>query len=376
MRQQMLGSVLAKTTPGERHLYDIARCWLAELERAAPWERLYEWPGQPEELAVMAVELAATIDRLTAELQWPADAASVGRELSALESAVARLHLVHSILSQDLERLRRHSARCQAAPEDAEEALRLQELIAEVKGKNCDAMIGATVALIAADQSDHLLIEHLLFPERGEEARSARAFLKSLREIRQLLEGLAQTQPFAGWIAGWREEKRIDRYALVPLTQLRGALGAVLHQDTQRALHVPDFHQLCRREVLLSDAVADLERLHRATWSELSVPAETYAALVWRTLELAAILDVENLLKDLIGSDLVDKLRGMKRPDPSLVHAEPLRHLVRQDDLRIVLDLVRSSMRKRGSLQLRPPTAPRLVDSAPRAVEELVEALG
>lgn len=365
MRQQMLHSVLAKINPGERHLFDTARHWLGELERAAPWERLYEWPGDPAELAAMAESLTAMIDQLGSELSWPVDAASPGEVLSPLEGAVARLHLVHSILSHDLARLRHHGERSQAAPDDREETMLLQELIGEVKGKYSDAMIGAAVALIADGKSDHLLVEHLLFPERAEEARMARSFLRSLRELRQLIGALVDAQPFAGWIAAWRDERRVDRYALVPLTQLRGALGAVLHRDHHQALHLPDFHQLCRREALLSNAVAEIEGLHRSTWSDVAapVPAETWGALVWRTLELAAILDVENILKDLIGGDLVDQLRKMARPDPSVKAAEPLRRLVGQDDLRTLLDLLRGSMKKRGSLKLRPPTAP----GAPRA---------
>jgi hypothetical protein len=214
------------------------------------------------------------------------------------------------------------------------------------------------VSLIAGDQIDQLEIEHLLFPERSDDARSARAFINTLREIRHQLDGLVEAQPFAQWISSWREQNRIDRYALVSLTRLRGALGGVLHQDHRRAVHLPDFHQLCRREALLSEKVGEIEALHCATWSTLSVPAETYGALVWRTLELAAILDVGNLLKNLIDGELVDRLRRTECPDASFVAGDPLRRLVREDDLRTVIDLLRGSIRKRCSLQVRPPVSP------------------
>ena len=58
------------------------------------------------------------------------------------------------------------------------------------------------------------------------------ASIKNINKITRAMEMVAAARLR-------RSEQRIDRYALVPLTQLRGALGAVLHQDNRRALHYP-----------------------------------------------------------------------------------------------------------------------------------------
>jgi hypothetical protein len=305
----------------------------------------------------MAAGLVAAIDQLpallrgalTCEAETPA-----GR--TAAERAVRLLLQVLSLASSEVDRLRLCAVGLPPEDGDPEETIYLRELIGEVKGKHCDALIGATAACIAGDGTDPLQIEHVLFPERSLERRAARAFLGSLRDISSHLDALAKAQPFTSWIAAWRAGRRIDRYALVPLTQLRGDLGTLLDPRNRRALHLPDFYQLCRREARLSEAVGELERLHRKTWRQAFAPVspETCKALVARTLEVAAILDVESLLAGLIGGE---RIRGLRDRAEAHGGSGALRQLLRQEDLRTLIGLLRGSMSKRGSLQQRPPAA-------------------
>lgn len=361
IRRRMLIAILSKAEPFQQRLYDYARQWVTGLERSVPWQRLYDGPEHPGELAAMAMDLVSAIDQLSARLEGSLDRATEPFDaLAPAAGALRTLHLVHSVLSQDLERLRRCCERAHILVSDPSEAMHLRELIAEVKGKYCDAIIGATAALVAGDHSNRVFTEHLLFPERAFEARSAHASLSALRQLGNLLEKLGREQLFAAWITSWRAHERIDRYALVPLILLRSALGTLLDSSNRRALHLADFNLLCQRETLLSEAVAELELLHLWTWNAAAKPAAVgvYESMVSLTLEVASILDVEHLLRSLIGDDELRALRDLGDVTSIAGTTERLRLLLRQDDLRIVVGIMRGSMRKRGSLQKGHSAAP------------------
>ncbi len=237
--------------------------------------------------------------------------------------------------------------------------------------------MGAAASLVGQGLYNGVELEPVLFPEKAEEFRSARQLVERLRESTQAIQKLPTHLSFTELLERWRRQERVDLYALADLPSLRAQLGKLLQEKNRRALYSGDYHQISRRETLLSERITELERLHLQTWStprgteDLSA---VYARMVQLVLEIAAVLDA-NLLKELIGEKQVNALRARTvmakgKPVTAATGVDALVPLLAEDDLRIYLEFLLSAVCRRASLTVVPPEpapAPAPVIQAPAA---------
>jgi hypothetical protein len=369
-----LEEVLAQIGDVKKGVYALVRQGIDDFERAAPWDLLYYPPDDPDALLAMVGGLVVTIKGVPKKID------SLLRKLPAGETGTGEptredigflLQGIHRMVAHDIKRLEGILApvrdRGSAAPPTIDEGQRLCELSADLKGKYASALMGAAASLIGEGQWDGVELEPVLFSEKAEEFRCTRELTVSLGDTVLAIRQLPEQVRFAGIVERWRQEARVDQYALADLPTLRGHIGHLLKERSRRALYTGDYHQISRREVQLSQRINEMERLHQMTWApatseEAPDLSPVYARLVQLTLEMAAVLDA-NILKSLIGEKAVNGLRGRAvapkglplRPDDDGL--ETLVPLLAEDDLRIFFEMLLTAVQRRASLGVR-ETAP------------------
>lgn len=350
-------------------LYKLVRQCLDDLEAAAPWERLYYPPEDSPELLRMVGSL---IDIVQA---FPRKVALFARDLPGdeepEENELARDEVeflfggIQGMMKHDLHRLSSTLApfrEADAAPPDPDHVQQLCELSADLKGKYGSALMGATASVVAQGIWSGVEVEPVLFPEKAQEFRGTRDLAASLQEVIAAIQKLPETMPLAELLARWGKCLRVDQYALTDLSVLRGRIATLLKPQNRRSLYSGDYHQIRRREILLSEKVAELEALHRGTWaSSSSLPGEIYALLGQRLVEAATILDA-NILKGLVGEKKVNALRARAgssgkaparaKPAPGAPDLDALVPLLSEDDLKIFFEMLLSSVLRRASLNI------------------------
>ena len=383
-------AVLARLGAVKKAVYALVRDGVDELEQAAPWELLYYPPEDPGALLAMIGGLLVairgvpeSIDRLLRETL----AGEAGADEPTRDEIGFLFHGIHRMVARDIKRLEGSLEtirdRGPAAPPTPTDGRLLCELAADLKGKYASSLMGAAASLIGEGVWTGVELEPVLFPEKAEEFRSTRELMVALREAVAAIRQLPEQIPFAEVVERWRQGRRIDQYALADLPSLRGKIGRLLQQRSRRALYSGDYHQISRREVLLSARINELERLHQETWAPPGAGcapdlAPVFSRLVQLALEVAAVLDVD-ILKGILGEKKVNGLRirgasaaGRKAPpkaaatgeDPGL---EALTLLLAEDDLRIFLEMLVGAVQRRASLTVREPAeaAPPLSPTSP-----------
>jgi hypothetical protein len=362
-------AILAESGPGRLPVYLLVRACINDFERIAPWKLLYYPPEDPAQLLGMIIALMDTIrgipKRVDAVLHTLPEEGAVGDDEPTREDASFLFHGIHHMVANDLKRLETALLPLRsgngALPTPAE-GTNLCEIAADLKGKYSSAMMGAAASLVGQGVWNGVELEPILFPEKGEEFRSTRELVDMMREATEAIQKLPEQLPFASLIERWRQKERVDQYSLAELPSLRGKLGRLLQERNRRALYSGDYHQISRREMLLSDRVQELERLHQQTWTLPRDAAElepVYARLEQLLLEIAAVLDA-NLLKTLLGEKKVNDLRARSamakgKPAASAAGLDSLLPLLAEDDLRIYFELLLGAVLRRACLTVPPP---------------------
>jgi|GEM_PF-977162 len=372
--EEVLGAIGAV----KKAVYVLVRHCVDELEKAAPWELLYYPSEDPGALLAMVGDLVAAIKGVPKKIDMllrKLPAGETGRGEPSREDIGFLFHGIHRMVAHDIKRLDGILApvRDAAKPPGTEEKQRLCELSADLKGKYSSALMGAAASLIGEGMWNSVELEPVLFAEKAEEFRCTRDLVVSLRDAIGAIRQLPEQIPFADLMERWRQQMRVDQYALADLPSLRGKLGRLLKERSRRALYSGDYHQISRREVLLSQRINELERLHQQTWaippaSDRSpdlAPDLTpiFARLVQLTLEVAAVLDA-NILKALIGEKKVNGLRGRAATAPkgtlpgTADGLDALMPLLAEDDLRIFFEMLLTAVQRRASLSVQEPAPP------------------
>ena len=367
--------VLSQVGPSRVAVYQMVRESVDAFEETAPWKLLYYPPEEPEAfLALMdgllqliqgiPKRVAATLSRIP---KMPSESDS--DDEPTREDVRFMFSGIHHMVEHDLRRVektlepvRERGPGVAALPEERQ---LLCELSADLKGKYASSMMGAAASLIAQGLWNGVELEPILFPEKADEFRNTRELVDLLKEVTAAIKQLPDQVHFAELVSGWQRGIRADQYALADLPSLRGKIAKLLKERTRRALYSGDYHQISRREMLLSERIHELETLHQKTWSTTEHGAgqdmtPTYDRLVQLTLEMAAVLDV-TILKALIGDKKVEGLRARvtaarTRPAPTASTPgqglDSLIPLLAEDDLRIFLELLLGAVMRRASLSV------------------------
>ncbi len=374
--------ILSLVGPERIAVYEMVRGSVDDFERTAPWRLLYYPPEEPEAFLGLLDALytliqgipkrvAATLGKIPEESTKAAAAES--DDEPTREDVRFMFSGIHHMVEHELKRVEKMLAplrdRCKdggpGVPATMDERQLLCELSADLKGKYASSMMGAAASLIAQGLWNGVELEPVLFPEKAEEFRNTRELVDLLQEVTSAIKQLPEQVRFVELVSGWQRGIRADQYALADLPSLRGKITKLLKERTRRALYSGDYHQISRREILLSERINELETLHQKTWSTTEHGggqdlAPTYARLVQLTLEMAAVLDV-TILKELIGDKKVDGLRARvmavkNRPAPTASTPgqglDSLIPLLAEDDLRIFLELLLGAVTRRASLSV------------------------
>lgn len=361
--------ILAQVGPARIAVYEMVRQSVDDFEKTAPWKLLYYPPEDPEAFLALLTALVGLIQgipkRVAGALAKVPKVAQSDDEPTR-EDVRFMFSGIHHMVAHELKRVESTMEPVrQRGAATSEERQLLCELSSDLKGKYASSMMGAAASLIAQGLWNGVEIEPILFPEKAEEFRNTRELVDLLQEVQQAIKQLPELVPFADLLAGWGKGERVDQYALADLPSLRGKIAKLLKERTRRALYSGDYHQISRREVLLSERINEMETLHQRTWSTTDHGSAqdlspTYARLAQLTLEVAAVLDV-TLLKVLIGDKKVEGLRGRvvaarSRPAPSAskpgAGLDSLIPLLAEDDLRIFLELLLGAVMRRASLSV------------------------
>jgi hypothetical protein len=370
--------ILSRVGPGRTAVYEMVRGSVDDFEQTAPWRLLYYPPEEPEAFVGLIDALVTLIQgipkRVAAALSKipkvsPTEAAAESDDEPTREDVRFMFSGIHHMVEHDLNRIEKTLApvreRGPGVPAMQDERQLLCELSADLKGKYASSMMGAAASLIAQGLWNGVELEPILFPEKAEEFRNTRELMDLLKEVTAAIKQLPEQVHFVELVSGWQRGIRADQYALADLPSLRGKIAKLLKERTRRALYSGDYHQISRREILLSERINELETLHQKTWSTTEHgggqdQAPTYARLVQLTLEMAAVLDV-TILKALIGDKIVDGLRARvmavkNRPAPTASTPgqglDSLIPLLAEDDLRIFLELLLGAVSRRASLSV------------------------
>lgn len=366
--------VLAQVGPSRIVVYQMVRECVDDFEKTAPWKLLYYPPEEPEAFVALLDGLLALIQgipkRVAAALSKIPKGTSESDDEPTREDVRFMFSGIHHMVEHELRRvektlepLRGRGSGVGGVGATPEERQLLCELSADLKGKYASSMMGAAASLVAQGLWNGVELEPVLFPEKAEEFRNTRELMDLLKEVTAAIKQLPEQVHFAELVSGWQRGIRADQYALADLPSLRGQIAKLLKERTRRALYSGDYHQISRREMLLSERIHELETLHQKTWSTTEHGggqdlAPTYARLVQLTLEMAAVLDV-TILKALIGDKKVEGLRARvtaakSRPAPTTSTPgqglDSLIPLLAEDDLRIFLDLLLGAVMRRASL--------------------------
>ena len=383
-----LDAVLARVEASRVEIYRAVRGALDRLEEAAPWDQLYYPPADNSAFLAMEEALVAVIDdgsRMVDELVR--DMRSFGED-ETTENLIGDLEFfffgINESVRHDLHKLRGmlESCRERASEVTPEERDFISELSADLKGKYSSSIMGAASSLIAEGRWRGIEVETILFPEKAAEFERNERLVETLSEVTQNINNLLQEVPLAELVARWQRQEKIDQYALTPLYSLLGTLGKWMQETSRRALYSGDYHQIQRRESLLSMRVNELATLHNMTWGigpKKDVDAASvFPVMIRKATELAAVLDVD-ILKEIIGGKPVDDLlmvvtlekenappdaKWDVRRDESAIPPSPARQripegrhslipLLYDEDLNTFLELLLGSVLKRASLSLK-----------------------
>jgi hypothetical protein len=365
-------AILTQTGPARLGVYLLVRACVNDFERMAPWKLLYYPPEDPAELLGMVSALLDKIrgvpKRVDAVLHTlPSDEAANDDEPTR-DDVSFLFRGIHHMVANDLKRLENALTPLRsglgALPTPAE-GTHLCEIAADLKGKYSSAMMGAASSLVGQGLYNGVELEPVLFPEKAEEFQSTRELVERMRDATEAIQKLPSHLSFPELLERWRHQERVDLYALAELPNLRAKLGKLLQEKNRRALYSGDYHQISRREMLLSERITELERLHLQTWTtprDSEDLSAIYAGMVQLVLEISAILDA-NLLKELIGEKQVNGLRGRAvmakgKPFTPVTGADALVPLLAEDDLRIYFELLLGAVLRRACLSVRPVEAP------------------
>ncbi|HWN44098.1 MAG TPA: hypothetical protein VNW71_17875 [Thermoanaerobaculia bacterium] len=412
--------ILSQVGPARIAVYEMVRGSVDDFEQTAPWRLLYYPPEEPEAFVGLLDALitliqgipkrvAATLGKIPKES--PKITAAESDDEPTREDVRFMFSGIHHMVEHELRRVEKLLEPVRERYEDggpgasvtADERQLLCELSADLKGKYASSMMGAAASLIAQGLWNGVELEPVLFPEKAEEFRNTRELVDLLQEVTAIIKQLPEQIHFVELVSGWQRGIRADQYALADLPSLRGKIAKLLKERTRRALYSGDYHQISRREILLSERIHELETLHQKTWSTTEHGggqdlAPTYDRLVQLTLEMAAVLDV-TILKALIGDKKVEGLRARvmavkNRPTPTASTPgqglDSLIPLLAEDDLRIFLDLLLGAVTRRASLSVTmreaepeapapppaapaPPPPPAVPKPAPEPLPELEE---
>lgn len=381
-------AVLARVEAPRVEIYRAVRGALDRLEQAAPWDQLYYPPAENKSFLAMEEALVEVIDdgpRLVDDLIR--DMRSYGED-DVTEHLIGDLEFfffgINESVRHDLHKLRAMLGACRerASEVTPEERDFISELSADLKGKYSSSIMGAASSLIAEGRWRGIEIETTLFPEKAAEFERNERLVETLSEVTQNINNLLQEVPLAELVQRWQEQEKIDQYALTPLYSLLGNLGKLMQETSRRALYSGDYHQIQRRESLLSMRVNELATLHNMTWGigprKDVDPSSVFPVMIRKATELAAVLDVD-ILKEIIGSKPVDDLlmvvtlekenappdaKWDVRRDESAIPPSPARQrlpeehhsiipLLYDEDLNTFLELLLGSVLKRASLSVK-----------------------
>ena len=383
-----LDAVLARVEEPRVEIYQAVRGALDRLENAAPWDQLYYPPADNSSFLAMEEALVAVIDdgpRLVDDLVR--DMRAYGED-DAIENLIGDLEFfffgINESVRLDLHKLRGmlESCRSRSSEVTPEERDFISELSADLKGKYSSSIMGAASSLIAEGRWRGVEIETILFPEKAAEFERNERLVETLSEVTQNINNLLQEVPLAELVERWERHEKIDQYALTPLYSLLGNLGKLMQETSRRALYSGDYHQIQRRESLLSMRVNELATLHNMTWGigprkEVDA-ASVFPVMIRKATELAAVLDVD-ILKEIVGGKKVDDLlmvvtlekenappdaKWDVRRDESAIPPSPARQRIPEDqhslipllydeDLNTFLELLLGSVLKRASLSMK-----------------------
>ncbi len=350
--------ILAAVTPARRALYAIARRAIDAVERAAPWGLLYYPPDDLAELAGRLADLVAEIRAMPLAIaerlgDFPEQAEEGGDP--AREEVRFFYDAVTDMVEREVTRLESWISSRPATGDVAAAAESACELAADLKGKFVSAMIGASAALIAQGRWPGLSVELALFPERGEEFHRSRDLAEALNELAATLAEVRERVPVGRWLGRWRAGARVDQYALADLVALRAKVGSLLREPLRRALYSGDYHQIRLREVMLTERVDELERLHLGSW-RLSAAGAAEAIvrdlprLETLALEIAALLDAV-WFAELVGPGNAAALR-MAGARAREGRDRALAALLARDDLKVFVQMLAGAVNRRAAVAL------------------------
>lgn len=309
-------ALLAEAGRERRAIYQLVRQILDDLEQAAPWDGLYYPPPATEDFLRMTTLLMAVIEAIPQRVEaLVQEIEAAGADEEFLGDFEFFFRGIHLSVEQEIGKLRALLERFQneLAGRDptGDERDYICELSADLKGKYTSSIMGASATLVAADRWRGVEIEPILYPEKAEEFERNEKLVETLSEVTENIHTLLEQVPLAHCVATWRENRRVDQYALTPLYNLLGNLGKLMREDSRRALYSGDYHQIQKRENLLSARVNELTSLHSMTWGTMppgtGSPDAAYPEMIRKATELAAVLNID-ILKEIIGEKQVENI--------------------------------------------------------------------
>ncbi len=381
-----LDALLARVGPEKATIYRLVRQILDDLEAAAPWDALYYPPEDRMAFLAMEQSLVEVIDGIPQRVGELADGFRGDAAAADLVgSAEFYFENIHGSVSHELAKLRAKVKASRSRGDDdltADQRAFTCEISADLKGKYASSIMGAAASLVAEGPWQGIEIEPVLFPEKAEEFERNGQLVETLTEVVENINNLLAEIPLAELVPQWESGKRVDQYALTPLYSLLGNIGKLMSEKSRRALYSGDYHQIQKRENLLSARVNELVTIHNQTWatdadSEAVLPdgRNPFPLMIRKATELASILDL-NILREIVGDKTVKdllfivtlekerheaalatgggqqaQLSSLRRSVPEALHS--LIPLLYDEDLQNFLGFLLGSVLKRASLSLR-----------------------
>ncbi len=395
-------TLLAMVSPARRAIYELVRKILDEMEAAAPWESLYYPPDDAVAFLEMEIAFLRVVEGIPAQVKVFTDRFSTvdAEDQQVIDDARFFFPGIHDGVSGDLTKLRSKirafSVTAESIALTSDERAFTCEITADLKGKYSSSIMGAAASLIAEGTWGGVEIEPILFPEKAEEFERNALLMETLTEVVDNITHLLEELPLAEVVRQWEARERVDQYALTALYSFLGNLGKLMKGKCRRALYSGDYHQIQKREGLLSLRINELTSLHNSSWGTGADPYRQdseipYEAMIQKATELAAILDV-NILRKIIGERYVkdiltivtlererenDEVEEGAKPWQSSLrqhlpkHLHSLIPLLYDEDLQNYLSLLLGSVFKRASLVLQ---RRKEQEAAEQQLEELFES--
>lgn len=373
----------------KENIYQMVREILDAMEAAAPWEVLYYPPNDSQAFLDMENAFLDVIEKIPPRLKKLTESFLLeGMDQEAeqvLGDAEFFFGAIHDNVASEIKKLgnklRALAVTSGTIALTATERAFACEITADLKGKYASSIMGAAATLIASGLWNGVEIEPILFPEKRDEFRRNELLVQVLQEVVGNINNLLEELPLAELVRQWEKGQRVDQYALTTLYSFLGNLGKLMKGKCRRALYSGDYHQIQKRETLLSSRINELTTLHHVTWG--TVPKEVvganvpiYPLMIQKATELAGILDLD-IMRKIVGSDCVSEMlsivtvekeqqKAESRDNPFMViepKASPLRQnlpehlrslipLLYDEDLQKFLTLLLGSVQKRASLEV------------------------